>query len=306
MNENRPGLIETRHALPEGEREIERAVLAKLLGHMSNAERPIRESYDAMLSECPAAAGVTFSAIEDGDVRGWWARVAGAPAGRAILYFHGGGYALGSARAYRGFASQIATRAGVDAFIADYPLAPEHPFPAAYDAAPAARRWLATQGVERIALAGDSAGGGLALATAAEPGAVAPAIAAIVVFSPWVDLAVSGASFNDPNTYDPIFQPQRLAASAAAYLHGADPKDGRASPLYSIPHSLPAVMIQVGSDELLLDDARRYAAAAAERGGEVHLDIFDGLHHVFQTATKDLPSARSALDAAAAFLTRHW
>jgi epsilon-lactone hydrolase len=106
--------------------------------------------------------------------------------------------------------------------------------------------------------------------------------------------------------HDPIFQPQRLAAAAARYLNGADARDGRASPLYSIPSSLPPLAVQVGSDELLLDDARRYALAAAEKGGEAHLDIFEGLHHLFQTAAKDLPSARSALEAAADVLSLHW
>ena len=158
----------------------------------------------------------------------------------------------------------------------------------------------------QVALVGDSAGGGLALSVLADAATTSPAIAAVAVFSPWLDLAMTGASFASPDIHDPIFQPEMLAGPAGAYLAGADPKDGRASPLYAVPEVLPPLLIQVGADEILLDDARRYAQAAADKGGEVRLDIFEGLHHVFQSATRDLPTARRALDEVAAFLTRHW
>jgi epsilon-lactone hydrolase len=301
-----PGLIETRHTLPDSERETVKAVLARILSQMMRSDRSPRESYDAMMEGTPTADGVSFSAVE-AEVPGWWVRAPQSPAGRAILHLHGGGYYMGSARAYRGFVSQIVARTGVDAFVPDYPLAPEHPFPAAYDAVCTVRKWLATQGIAQIALVGDSAGGGLALAAAAQPtGTAEPAVTAIVVFSPLVDLALTGSSFNDVKTVDPILQRQGLADLAARYLNGADVRDRRASPLYSIPSSLPPLAIQVGAYELLLDDARRYAAAAAERGGEVHLDIFEDLHHVFQIAAGELPSSRAALDLAAEFLSRCW
>jgi epsilon-lactone hydrolase len=103
-----------------------------------------------------------------------------------------------------------------------------------------------------------------------------------------------------------FFEPGMLAGPAAAYLAGADPKDGRASPLYAVPELLPPLLIQVGGDEVLLDDARRYAQAAADKGGEVQLDVFEGLHYVFQNAAKELPTARRALDAVSAFLNRRW
>jgi len=215
-------------------------------------------------------------------------------------------YVLGSAKAYRGLASQVAARAGVAAFVADYPLAPEHVFPAAPKAAAALRRWLGAQEVSQIALVGDSAGGGLALSVLSDATTTSPAIAAVCVFSPWLDLALTGASFVSPDSHDPIFKPEMLAGPAMAYLAGADPKDGWASPLYAVPEVLPPLLIQVGGDEILLDDARRYAQAAAEKGGEVQLDVFEGLHHVFQGSTRDLPSARRALDEVAEFLNRHW
>jgi len=299
--------VETRHALSVDERQIEQAVLAEIHQLFQNPTGNQRETYDTLIAKTPIADGVTLEAIDRDGVHGWWVRPTGAPADRAILYLHGGGYMLGSAKAYRGMASQVAVRAGVAAFVADYPLAPEHVFPAAPEAAATLRRWLARQGVSQVALVGDSAGGGLALSVLGDIAATSPSIAAIAVFSPWLDLAMTGASFTSPDIRDPIFfQPEMLAEPAAAYLAGADPKDGRASPLYAVPEFLPPLLIQVGGDEVLLDDARRYAQAAAVKGGEVHLDIFEGLHHVFQSAAKDLPSARRALDAVAAFLSRHW
>ena len=298
--------IETRHVLSDDERQIEQAVLAEIHALFSNPTGNQRETYDTMISMTPIADGVTLEAIDRDGVSGWWVRPTGAPADRAILFLHGGAYMLGSAKAYRGLASQVAVRAGVAAFVADYPLAPEHVFPAAPQAAAAVRRWLGSQGVSQVALVGDSAGGGLSLSVLGDAATTLPSIAAVAVFSPWLDLAMTGASVGSPDIHDPIFQPETLAGPAAAYLAGADPKDGRASPLYAVPEFLPPLLIQVGGDEILLDDARRYAQAAADKGGEVRLDIFEGLHHVFQGATKDLPSARRALDTVATFLNRHW
>jgi acetyl esterase/lipase len=302
----RTGPIETRHALPEAEHPIEQAVLAQLDWLFSNPNGDHRQAFDALFATAPIAKGVTLEVVDRDGVRGWWVRPAGAPADRAILYLHGGAYTLGSAKAHRGLASQVAVRTGVAAFVADYPLAPEQVFPAAPEAVSVVRRWLGEQGISQVALVGDSAGGGLALGLLGEAATTSPAIAAIAVFSPWLDLAMTGASLADPDIHDPVFQPAILAGSAAVYLAGADPRDGRASPLYAVPQVLPPLLIQVGGDEILLDDARRYAQAAADKGGQVSLDVFDDLHHVFQYATKDLPTARRALDAVAAFLNRHW
>jgi acetyl esterase/lipase len=299
--------VETRYTLSDDERPIEQAVLAEIHRLFQNPTGNQRETYDTLIARTPIADGVTLETIDRDNISGWWVRPAGAPADRAILFLHGGVYMLGSAKAYRGLASQVAVRTGVAAFVADYPLAPEHVFPAAHEAAAALRRWLGRQGVLQVALVGDSAGGALALSVLGDTATTSPAIAAIAVFSPWLDLAMTGASFTSPDICDPIFfQPEMLAGPAAAYLAGADPKDGQASPLYAVPENLPPLLIQVGGDEVLLDDARRYAQTAADRGGEVQLDVFEGLHHVFQNAAKDLPAARRALDAVAAFLSRHW
>jgi acetyl esterase/lipase len=299
-------MSETRHPISAADREAEAAVLAALGAHFTNMTGTMRDAYDAMTATTPIAEDVTLDEVDEPQLKGWWVRPKHALSDRAILFLHGGAYMLGSAKAYRGLASQLATRTGVATLVLDYPLAPEHPFPAAFDAAVASRRWLGDLGFTQITLAGDSAGGALALgAMAAED--IRSEVASVVVFSPWTDLALTGASFNDPSTYDPIFQPPQILAKAAeTYLAGAAPRDMRASPLYDIPKALPPLAIQVGTDELLLDDARRYAFAAAAQGGEVQLDIYEGLHHVFQRSVMELQGARNALDAAAIFMKRHW
>ena len=297
-------LTETLHTLSEEDGALEQTLLAGRAPMVATTLDGQRASYDALTAQTPMADGVRSEIVEERDVRGWWVRPTGAPPDRAILFIHGGAYLLGSAAAYRGFASQVAARTGVATFVLDYPLAPEHPFPAAYEATVAALRWLGGEGIKQVALVGDAAGGGLALAALGGPEATA--VASVVVFSPWVDLALSLPSMNSPETYDPVFQRAILARAATTYLGGADPTDGRASPLYSVPEQLPPLAIQVGADELLLDDSRYYAREATARGGVVQLDVYEGLHHVFQRATRELPSARRALDAASAFVTQHW
>ena len=264
-----------------------------------------RELYDAMTAQTPIAPDVGFSEVQAEPVSGWWVRPTGASDGRAILFLHGGGYSLGTANAYRGLASQIAARSGVAVFVADYPLAPEAPFPAAYDAGLRAFDWIARDAGRRVALAGDSAGGGLALALLGHSDTVATRAAAIATFSPWTDLALAGASFNDPRTIDPIFNRETVSTLAKAYLSGADARDGRASPLYRISPQLPPTLIQVGTHELLLDDAKRYAVEAERRGAQVRVRIYEGMHHVFQRAAGRLRCADQALDEASSFLATH-
>lgn len=299
-------LVEIHHPLPAHERASEQAVLARIGQLFASFQGSRREAYDAMTALTPIAEGVVFERVDTPDVRGVWIRPEGAPSGRAILYVHGGAYMLGSAQGYRGFVSQFAVRAGVAVFSLDYPLAPENPFPAAYDATVAARRWLGTQGVQQIALAGDSCGAGLVLATLTAPVAGSPRVASVAAFSQWSDLALTGPSIAHPQTHDPIFQPAVLQGAAKTYLGSADPRDPRASPFYGIPATLPPLLVQVGTDELLLDDARRYAASAASASAEVRLEVFEGMHHVFQRAVADLPPAARALAGAAAFVSAHW
>jgi acetyl esterase/lipase len=295
------------HRFPSsaGDREQRRAILDRneALRIRFGADR--RAAYAAMSALTPLASSVDVAAVSDAEARGWWVRPSGARPGRCILFIHGGGYHLGDAQSYRGFASQLAVRARCDVFVMDYPLAPEHRFPAAYEAAAATLDWIGSNDGRRVALVGDSAGGALALGLL---GGSAPAVpvASVVAFSPWTDLSLGGASFADPATRDPVFSRDVLGALASSYLAGADPRDPRASPLFGVPARPPPLLLQVGSDELLLDDSREYARRAAGRGARVVLEIYDDMHHVFQRDVEGLQSARDALDRAAAFVSSHW
>lgn len=299
-----PGTITIPLADDERRREDAlRDLFARFWGTASGEPRAV---YDAFISGSPLADDVAFDTVDEAGVRGWWVRPRGADAGRAILFLHGGGYVQGTAAAYRGFVSQVASRAGVAALAIDYPLAPEATLPAAPNAALAAWVWLVGRGFDRIAVVGDSAGGGLSLVTLASlvGRADGPAPVAGVVFSPWTDLTLSGPSMSDPARQDPLIGREYLQDCARKYVGSRDAADPLASPLLGDLRGLPPLLIQVGTDERLLDDATRYAARAAEAGVAVRLEVWEGLHHVFQLDVAHLDSSRRALDRAAAFL-RH-
>jgi monoterpene epsilon-lactone hydrolase len=223
---------------------------------------------------------------------------------QAILFLHGGGYVLGSAKAYRGFVSQIVSRARIPALVIDYPLAPESTVPAAPEAAKAAWRWLVDQGFDRIAIVGDSAGGGLTLVTLAElakePHGVAPI--ASVVFSPWADLAFTGTSMTDPAVTDPLTGYDYLQDCARKYLGAAAPRDPLASRLSATRGACRRFSSRSAPDERLLDDARQYADRAMQAGVLAEFEIFEGMHHVFQLDVAYLETSRAALDRATRFL----
>jgi epsilon-lactone hydrolase len=264
-----------------------------------------RAVYDIFVSGSPMAEGTSFEPVRENGVHGWWVRPGHAEPGRAILFIHGGGYGLGSATAYRGFVSQIVRRTQIPALVIDYPLAPEATLPAAPTAAVRAWNWMVSQGFGQIALVGDSAGGGLALVTLAEITKLRQGAAPIagVVFSPWTDLAFTGASMTDATIEDPLIAYDYLRASAGQYLGVVQAEDPLASPLFGNLLGLPKLLIQVGTDERLLDDARQYADRARAAGVPVQLEIWEGMHHVFQLDVAHLESSRTALDHAARFLT---
>ena len=232
----------------------------------------------------------------------------GASVDGVLLYLHGGGYVVGTPRTHAALAAGLIRRAGVPAVLPDYRLAPEHPFPAAVEDALAAYRELVAEagGGDRVVLAGDSAGGGLALATvlaARDEGLPAPA--ALVVFSPWVDLAGSGASMRTRLGIDPIFEPADIAGYAAQYLGDGDRRTPLASPVHADLHGVPPLLVQVGGNELLLDDAVQLAARAAADDVAVTLRVWPGVPHVFQHFAGMLDEADEALAEAGAFLRRH-
>lgn len=265
-----------------------------------------RPMFEAMMAATPAAAGVRIEPATVGGISGFWLRPDKALPTARILHLHGGGYSLGTAQAAIGLASQIASRVGANTFVPDYRLAPEHPFPAAIDDTVAAYRGLVSDGAERIVVTGESAGGGLALAllsiVASEKakGTLQPSGAAVM--SPWLDLTLTGSTFETRAEADPIFTKDVFKAFADAYLNGVDATDPKASPLFGPLEDLPPIRIDVGDDEVLLDDSMRYADRAHAAGTEVALSIWTGMPHVFQSSIDQLHAAEQSVDAIAAFL----
>jgi acetyl esterase/lipase len=226
-----------------------------------------------------------------------------------VLYFHGGAYVLGSAADSVGLAAEVSRRVGARAISVDYRLAPEHPFPAAIDDAVAAYRALLDEGVSssKIAFVGESAGGGLVAATlVALTDSELPQPSSAVVFSPWVDLTVSGASATAKADLDPALTPEALRRRALDYLGHRDPATPLASPVFADLTGVAPLLIQVGSHEILLDDAVRLAARAAENDVPVELQVWPQVPHVFQAFAALLDDADRALLSAAAFITRNW
>jgi acetyl esterase/lipase len=227
---------------------------------------------------------------------------------RTLLYLHGGGYYFCSPKSHRSLVFPLAVHTGARTFSLDYRLAPEHPFPAALDDALAAYRQLVKDGTppESIVVAGDSAGGGLALALLValrDAGDALPA--AGLLFSPWTDLAATGATLISNDGLDPMFRGAAIARAARFYLGATSPTHPYASPLYADLTGLPPLLIQVGSTEVLLDDARRVAERARAVQVEVDFEIWPKMPHVWQLFVPFIPEGRAALERAAAFACRH-
>ncbi|MEV0799670.1 alpha/beta hydrolase [Kribbella sp. NPDC050281] len=262
-----------------------------------------RADFDAIFADRPLGDDVTLTPRTLGRRPALDVQVAGADGDAVILYLHGGGYVVGSARTGANLAAPLARRTGLPAVSLEYRLAPEHPFPAAVDDALAAYKELLGSG-RQIVIVGDSAGGGAALATlvaARREGLPLPVAAA--VFSPWVDLTLSGESMDARGDLDPLFSRAHMAGYAEHYLAGHDPSDELASPLLADLTGLPPLLIQVGSAEVLLDDSLRLAVRAAQHDVDVSLDVVAGAPHVYPLMAGVMDEADEALDRAAHFLT---
>ncbi len=251
--------------------------------------------------------GLQLQQVRVGDVRGEWLTPAQTEPG-TIFYIHGGGYIACSAATHRPITAALARLSQRRVFSINYRLAPEHRFPAALDDAFAAYEWLLAQGhdASTIAFAGDSAGGGLVLATLLRARAASrPLPACAVCFSPWTDLAGTGASvqFNDGRCA--MFHPENIHEFAAAYLGDASARDPYASPVFADLTGLPPLLLQVGSTELILDDARRIHEQMLATGGVSRLEIFDDVAHCWQMLDGLVPEARAALQQAAGFISDH-
>lgn len=226
-----------------------------------------------------------------------WIRPESADVQKVLLYFHGGGYATGSINTHRAMVSKIAGYAGVSALMINYRLAPEHKYPAAIEDAVAVYRWLLANGFShhQICLGGDSAGGGITICTLAylrDQGIALPQCA--FALSPWLDLTMSGESYVTKHDEDPMLIAAGFPVWARNYLGDADPQSPYASPLFHSLSGFPPVYVQVGEEEMLLDDSIRFAAKAKEDGSEVRLEIFPKKFHVFNAFWRVLPKAREA------------
>jgi epsilon-lactone hydrolase len=283
-----------------------RAQSAPFKGMMTGVEA--RPGYDEMIAAIPGAEGVTYAAATLGGVPGHWCHPASVNAAdQAIVYLHGGAYVLGSATAYRNFAGQFAARTGASVFVADYGLAPERPFPQGLQDARAVWQALQAEGFTKLAIVGDSAGGGLSLsllawasAEAAAGRGVAPLAA--TVMSPWIDLALTGDSHQTRAEEDPFITGAMMQTCAAQYLGQTDPRAPEASAVNGQLTGLPPIQIHVGTAEVLLDDSRTYAAAVHVAGGAVEAHVWQDMPHVFPSSFGTLKAGEAAMGLMAGFL----
>lgn len=264
-----------------------------------------RQEWEDGVAGVALPEGVTTELAAPGDIPGEWVRGAAAEGDAAVLLVHGGGFSAGSCRTHRELAARLSLASGVPVLTFDYRLAPEHPFPAALDDTVAAYRALLAQGIAptRLVIAGDSAGGGLALSALLrlrDEGEALPAAA--VLLSPWADLALAGESIETRADADPLCSRESLALAASTYLAGADARAPLASPVYADLAGLPPLLIHVGSDEILLSDATRLAEHATAAGVDTTLEIAPGLWHVWHAWAGALPEAAAALDRIGAFV----
>ena len=265
----------------------------------------VRAGFEQMGAMFPVPADVKCEPVSANGVKSEWVTAPGAANDRAILYLHGGGYVIGSINTHRALAAAISQAAKARVLLIDYRLAPECPHPAAIEDATAAYRYLVKQGIspKRIAIAGDSAGGGLTVATLValrEAGDQLPA--AGVCLSPWVDLEGIGESMTKCADLDPMVKKDGLVQLAALYLGGKSARTPLAAPLYADLSGLPPLLIQVGTWETLLDDASRIAERAKKAGVDVTYEPWEGMIHVWQLFAPMLDEGKQAIEKIGAFV----
>jgi len=281
------------HGMTAGDAAAMKSLRAQMAAHPITITRA---SYDGLFEHVPPAEGIDYSEASVGNVPGVWC-VAGPRNTTAMLYLHGGAFVFGSARAYRRFVGHIVARSGVPAFVADYRLAPEHPFPAALDDARAVYRALVDQlGASHVAVVGDSAGGGLALSLLREETGAGCG----VLLSPWTDLTLTGESLDSKAGDDPLLTRAGLAAGAEQYLGTHSRRDPRVSPLYASSREARPIQVHVGTAEVLLDDSLRLDA-----GDQIEVHTWEGMPHVFPSSIGVFEAAQEALALIGAFLRKN-
>lgn len=293
---------------------IDRSEIQAIRDLLSSKPRPVgwaqrRARLDEVGAYWPVADDVELNPVDLDGVPGEWSMVPGTDPSRVLVFFHGGGYCSGSVRSHRRMATEAGRAAGVRTLAVGYRLAPEHPFPAARDDALTAWHWLRRQGIDaaHIAVGGDSAGANLSVALINQLRADSeelPACAWLV--SPWTDLTMSGSTMTTKDAVDPLMHKGYLEELANAYVPaGMESNDPRISVLYAELHGLPPALIQVGSEETLLDDASRFATAAGAADVPVTLEIWPHMIHAWHLWNAHLDAGRRALASAAVFIRRH-
>jgi len=272
--------------------------MMKRRGRYNTVEQMRRHCVAAEMWIPQSPAGTVTKVLDLGGIKAERVSTLMSRRDRNVLYLHGGGYTSGSFGCYRHLTWRVAAATRAPVLIVDYRLAPEHPFPAAVEDAVSAYRWLLADGADprQLAIVGDSAGGGLAFATVLklrDEGVALPA--AIVAVSPWTDLALTGESLRRHARSDPMMNSENIATLALCYLAGADPRTPFASPFYGDLTAFPSTLIQVGSDEVLLDDAVRMADKLRAGGNHAELEIWPRMPHVWHLFAPLLPEAHKAI-----------
>ena len=264
-----------------------------------------RREWEAQARLTTLPKGARFHSVDAAGVKCEWMEMPPVSPARVVLFMHGGGFVAGSPRTHRKLAAALSRAAYARILMPEYPLAPEHPFPAAVKDGLRVYGWLIEQGIAAsdIVLGGDSAGGGLALSmllALRDAGAALPRAA--VLMSAWTDLTVSSPSYERNRRIDPSLTREKLRLAAQNYIGTRDLRDPLASPLFADPTGLPPLLLQVGGDEVMLDDSRLFAERARAAGVDATLRVFEGIWHVHQHHAPELPEALAAMTEIAAFI----
>lgn len=287
-------------------------VIALVRGRKAGRDVPLAERravMDMNTKVFPVPAGIAIEAVDLGGLKAEWMLPSGASSsstsGPVLLYFHGGGYIVGSALSHRHITGELARLTGARVLSVEYALAPERPFPAAVTDGVKAYRWLLDRGHApgAIAMAGDSAGGGLTAATlVAARDAGLPMPAGAVLISPWSDLTCDTETYVTREASDPMIAPAGIREMARLYLAGADPRNPLASPNFADLSGLPPLLIHVGSEEVLLHDARMLAERARAAGVDARLDVWDRMFHVWHAFYQMMEEGDAGMRKVAQFL----
>ena len=295
-------------ASPELDRAIAMFRAGKAETQAFTTVEEFRVWYEQFTAQFELPEDAVFEQVGAGGVSAEWISTPGVAEDRVVMYLHGGGYMIGSMRTHRSPLSYLSRVSDARVLGLNYRWAPEHPFPAAVEDSVAAYRWLLAEGVSprRIAIGGDSCGGGLTIATLVALKYFGdPLPAAGISHSGWTDLAHTGDTFETKAEEDPLIDKEMLEGMAAAYLGDRSRTTPLASPYYADLQGLPPLLVQVGTAEVLLDDSLRLADRAKEAGVDVTLEVWDDMPHVWQAFASFLPEAREALDHCGQFVQKH-